>query len=64
MEDKMADFYLQLQEIRSCIIILQKAMDNESEELEISDISNYLTLALDKINNAIEIYGEFRNIEL
>lgn len=64
MEDKMADFYLQLQEIRSCIIILQKALDNESEELEISDISNYLTLALDKINNAIEIYGEFRNIEL
>ena len=64
MEDKMADFYLQFQEIRSCIIILQKALDNESEELEISDISNYLTLALDKINNAIEIYGEFRNIEL
>ena len=64
MEDKMADFYLQLQEIRSCMIILQKALDNESEELEISDISNYLTLALDKINNAIEIYGEFRNIEL
>ena len=40
------------------------SLDNESEELEISDISNYLTLALDKINNAIEIYGEFRNIEL
>ena len=64
MEDKMADFYLQLQEIRSCIIILQKALDNESAELEISAISNYVTLALDKINNAIEIYGEFRNIEL
>ena len=60
MEDKIADLYLQLQEVRSCIIILQKAIENESEEVGLSDINNYLTIALDKINNVIKMYDSIQ----
>ena len=60
MEDKIADFYLQLQEIRSCIIILQKAIENEDEETGLSDINNYLTIALDKINHVIRMYDSIQ----
>ena len=60
MEDKIADLYLQLQEVRSCIIILQKAIENESEEIGLSDINNYLTIALDKTNNVISVYDSIQ----
>ncbi len=60
MEDKIADLYLQLQEVRSCMIILQKAIENESEEIGLSDINNYLTIALDKINNVIKMYDSIQ----
>ena len=60
MEDKIADLYLQLQEVRSCIIILQKAIENESEEVGLSDINNYLTIALDKTNNIISVYDSIQ----
>ena len=60
MEDKIADLHLQLQEVRSCIIILQKAIENESEEIGLSDINNYLTIALDKINNTINMYNSIQ----
>ncbi len=60
MEDKIADLYLQLQEVRSCIIILQKAIENESEEIGLSDINNYLTIALDKTNNIISVYDSIQ----
>ncbi len=62
MEDKIADLYLQLQEVRSCIIILQKAIENESEEVGLSDINNYLTIALDKINNTIKMYDSIQKL--
>ena len=64
MEDKIADLYLQLQEVRSCIIILQKAIENESEEIGLSDINNYLAIALDKINNTISLYDSIQKILL
>ena len=59
MENKIADFYLQLKELKSCIIILQKAVENESEEIETTDIRNYLEIIKDKINNSINAFDEF-----
>lgn len=54
MENKIADLKLQIEELKSCIIILQKAIENENEEIFFSDISNYLEIALFKINKIIK----------
>ncbi len=59
MENKIADFYLQLKELKSGIIILQKAVENESEEIETTDIRNCLEIIKDKINNSINAFDEF-----
>lgn len=54
MENKIADLKLQIEELKSCIIILQKAIENENEEIFFSDISNYLEIALCKVNKIIK----------
>ncbi len=54
MENKIADLKLELKEIKSCIYILQKAIENENNEIILSDISNYLEIALNKLDKMIE----------
>ncbi len=58
MENKIADLRLGLKEIRSCIYILQKAIENENEEIFLFDISNYLEVALNKLDKIIENFSE------
>ncbi len=60
MENNAPDLYLNLKEIRSCLIILQKAIQNESEndEIEYSDISNYLEIAINKMEHVITLFEE------
>lgn len=57
MENDIPDLYLGLQEIRSCLVILQKAVQNEGEkdEIEYSDISNYLEVAIGKAEHVIKL---------
>ena len=53
MEDLIKDYKLQIEELRSLIIILQKAVRNEDDDVLKSDINNYLEIATDKINSLI-----------
>ena len=55
MENKLADIRLQLEEIKSCLIVTQRATEND--DISYIDISNYLEVAIDLMNRTI------RNIE-
>lgn len=57
MENKIADLELELEELKSSITILQKATNNESEEIILKDISNYLELTQIKINAIIKNFN-------
>lgn len=61
MKFEQTDFLLQLQEIRSCLIILQKAAENESDAILPADICNYLEVAINKTNQMIKNFEEFTN---
>lgn len=61
MKFEQTDFLLQLQEIRSCLIILQKAAENESDIILPTDICNYLEVAINKTNQMIKNFEEFTN---
>lgn len=60
MENKIADLELELEELKSSITILQKATNNESEEIVLKDINNYLELTQIKIK---EIIKNFNNLK-
>lgn len=68
MEDLIADYKLQVKELRSLIVVLQKAVQNEYDEILKKDISNYLELALNKIDTLIkninEISDEYNSVKL
>ena len=55
MENKLADIRLQLEEIKSCLIVTQRASEND--DISYIDISNCLEVAIDLMNRTI------RNIE-
>lgn len=57
MENKLADVRLQLEEIKSCLIVTQRATENENDDISYIDISNCLEVAIDLMNRTI------RNIE-
>lgn len=57
MENKLADIRLQLEEIKSCLIVTQRATENENDDISYIDISNCLEVAIDLMNRTI------RNIE-
>lgn len=57
MENKLADIRLQLEEIKSCLIVTQRATENENDDISYIDISNCLEVAIDLKNRTI------RNIE-
>lgn len=57
MENKLADIRLQLEEIKSCLIVTQRATENENDDISYIDISNCLEVAIDSMNRTI------RNIE-
>ena len=46
MENKLKDICLELKEIKSCMLILQKALENENDEILKTDIDNYLEILL------------------
>ena len=62
MEDLKNEFQLYLNEIRSCIVILQKALENECDEIEFRDIKNYLEIAKDKCDQVINIYQKIETL--
>ena len=43
----------QLEEIRSCLIMTKRAIDNEFEDITASDISNCLEISIRLMNKAI-----------
>lgn len=57
MENKLADIRLQLEEIKSCLTVTQRATENENDDISYIDISNCLEVAIDLMNRTI------RNIE-
>ena len=57
MENKLADIRLQLEEIKSCLIVTQRATKNDNDDISYIDISNCLEVAIDLMNRTI------RNIE-
>lgn len=61
MEEKLSNLKLHLEEIHSGIYILQKAVQNESDNLENSDIDNYLEIILEKLYTLLK---EFDNTML
>ena len=54
MENMYAEFVLQLQEIRSCIIVLQVAAQNESIPIDIPDVGNNLEIIREKLDKIID----------
>ena len=57
MENKLADIRLQLEEIKSCLVVTQRATENENDDISYIYISNCLEVAIDLMNRTI------RNIE-
>ena len=57
MEDLINEYQLKLKEIRSCIIVLQQAIQNENKEVDYSDVDNYLEIILEKINKIIKDFN-------
>ncbi len=47
--------WLELKELESYIIILQRAIQNEQDEIEFIDINNFLDMVLEKINHIMKI---------
>lgn len=62
MENKLKDICLELKEIKSCMLILQKALENENDEILKTDIDNYLEILLEKIDKAIACYERITNL--
>ncbi len=58
MENKSTELRLELEEIKSCMIILQKAIENECDEIEPTDVSNYLEITIEKIKNVITTFDK------
>ena len=52
MEDLIADYKLQIRELRSLVIILQKATQNDEQDFN-KEIDDYLELTISKINNLL-----------
>lgn len=49
----LVDLKFQLEEIRSCLIMTKRAIDNEFEDITASDISNCLEISIRLMNKAI-----------
>ena len=47
--------WLELKELESYIIILQRAIQNEQNDIEFVDISNFLEMILVKINRIMKL---------
>ncbi len=50
MEDLLSDYVLQLKELKSCIVMLKHALENEGDTPDISDIDNYAEVMLEKVD--------------
>ncbi len=59
MEDFIADTRLHLIELQSSITLLKKALTNEFEEVEKTDINNYLQLVAEKLGIIISKFDKF-----
>ena len=59
MEDNYSDNVLQLVEIKSCLKILQSAMQNEETEIDKSDIDYFLTIILEKFEKISDNFMNF-----
>lgn len=55
MEDKLTDLKLSMQEIESSLIILQKALNNNEENITITNIDNCLEVIIEKTKNTIKL---------
>ncbi len=58
LEDKLANIQIGIEEIKSCIIILNQSIKNEYDPANLNDINNVLELLLTKINKIIKETNE------
>ncbi|MGM9993646.1 MAG: hypothetical protein ACI37R_02840 [Candidatus Avigastranaerophilus sp.] len=54
IEDKLTELQGNLREIKSSLIILQQAIENNDEIINIEDIDNHLKILIEKFNTTIE----------
>ena len=54
LENFIAEYSLNFKEIRSCIVILQQAIQNEFTETNLKDIDNNLEIIIDKLDRILE----------
>lgn len=52
--DNLADIQGNLREIKSSLIILQQAIENNNEIINFEDIDNHLEILIEKFNTTIE----------
>lgn len=59
MESKFADLTLGLAEVKSCLIVLQQAVQNERDELTSENIDHNLETIIDKLSKVIDEFETF-----
>ncbi len=60
-ENLIAEYGLNFKEIRSYIVVLQQAIQNEFSETNLSDIDNSLEIIIERIDNIIKNINEIEN---
>lgn len=60
-ENLIAEYVLNFKEIRSYIVVLQQAIQNEFSETNLSDIDNSLAIIIERIDNIIKNINEIEN---
>lgn len=60
-ENLIAEYVLNFKEIRSYIVVLQQAIQNEFSETNLSDIDNSLEIIIERIDNIIKNINEIEN---
>ena len=58
LENFIAEYSLNFKEIRSCIVLLQQAIQNDFSETNLKDIDNNLEIIIDKLDRILEDINE------
>lgn len=59
MEDKFAELTMSFTEVKSCLIVLQQAVQNEHDELTLDNIDHSLETIIDKLSRVIDEFETF-----
>ena len=59
MEDKFVELTMSFTEVKSCLIVLQQAVQNEHDELTLDNIDHSLETIIDKLSRVIDEFETF-----